>query len=129
MKRDIDFVPVKDVFLSVVKTEEGWKVYLLNRGKQTLKNVMVTSKGYGSKDGEKQETSILRHHFEQIEFGEYALIEPISPDVFHLNNEYWVSYYIGPQIFDKKYLFVPDSIVENNLVEIPELGLKGVLHQ
>ena len=50
------------------------------------------------------------------------------PDVFHLNNEYWVSYFIGKQIFDKKFIFVPDSIIEKNIVTIPALGLEGILH-
>jgi len=34
------------------------------------------------------------------------LIEPIDPNVLHLNNEYWVSYYIGSQIYDKRFVFV-----------------------
>ena len=90
---------------------------------------MVTSKGYGKKDGEEQKTSILRHMIPTINAGEYALIEPIDPNVFHLNNEYWVSFFIDNQLYDKKYIFVPDSIIEDNLVPIRELGLKGVLHQ
>ena len=57
-----------------------------------------------------------------------ALVEPIDPAVFHLNNEYWVSYYIGTQIYDKRFIFVPDTICEENLSFIPELELKGVLH-
>jgi hypothetical protein len=56
-------------------------------------------------------------------------IEPISPEVFHINNEYWVSYYIGNQIFDKKFIFVPESIREENLIPIAQLGLEGVLHE
>ncbi len=56
------------------------------------------------------------------------LIEPIDPGVFHLNNEYWVSYYIGSQIFDKRFVFVPDSIREENISFIKELEMEGVLH-
>jgi len=55
-------------------------------------------------------------------------VETIMPDVFHLNNEYWVSFYVESKIFDKKFIFVPDSIVEENLQPIVELGLDGVLH-
>jgi len=56
------------------------------------------------------------------------LIEPIDAKVLHLNNEYWVSYYIGPQIYDKRFVFVPDTICEENLVFIQELEKEGVLH-
>lgn len=130
MKKDIDFIPVKDVYLTVAKddNEDLWKVYLLNRNKNKLTNVMVTSKGYGEKDGKKQETSVLRHSIPHVESGEYALIEPIDPGVFHLNNEYWVSFFIDNQIYDKKYIFVPDSIKNENLSYIKELNQNGILH-
>ncbi|MDW3197274.1 MAG: hypothetical protein R8G66_33155 [Cytophagales bacterium] len=128
MKKDIQFLPVKDVFFTVAQDQEEWKVYLINRGSDVLENVMITSKGYGEKDGKKQETSVLRHGIPKLEAGEFALIEPIDPQVFHLNNEYWLSFFIGTQVYDKKYIFVPDSISENNLSFIPELNLRGVIH-
>jgi hypothetical protein len=126
MKEHIDFPEVKHVYVAVAFIDAGWKVYLLNRGKTQLLTVLVTSKGYG---GEDQRTSILRHMIPKLDPGEYALIEPIDPTVFHLNNEYWVSFYIGDQIYDKKYIFLPDSIQEKNMIHIGELNAKGVLHQ
>ncbi len=128
MKKDIQFLPVKDVFFTVAKEQEEWKVYLINRGTDLLENVMITSKGYGEKDGEEQKTSVLRHSIPKLEAGEHALIEPIDPQVFHLNNEYWLSFFIGTQVYDKKYIFVPDSISENNLSFIPEINLRGIIH-
>ncbi|MFY0688998.1 MAG: hypothetical protein JXQ90_17640 [Cyclobacteriaceae bacterium] len=130
MKEDIKFLPVEGVYLTVaMETDGGWKVYLINRNSQHLSNVMVTSKGYGDKEGAKQKTSVLRHMFPLVESGEYALIEPIDKSVFHLTNEYWVSFFIDKQVYDKKYLFVPDSITEENLSYIPEINLHGVLHE
>jgi hypothetical protein len=55
-------------------------------------------------------------------------VEPIDPSVFHLNNEYCVSYYIGKQIYDKRFVFVPDTICEDNMSFIRELDMEGVLH-
>ncbi|MCR9250368.1 MAG: hypothetical protein NXI20_08075 [bacterium] len=133
MKEDIPFLPVENVMISVVQkpAEVGdpeWFVYLLNRNDLPINTVMITSKGYGKKDGEEQNTSTLRHVIPEVDAGEYALVEPIQPEVFHLNNEYWVSYYIDGQIYDKKFIFVQDTIKEENLIEIKELGLQGVLH-
>lgn len=128
LKKDIQFLPVKDVFFTVAQEQEEWKVYLINRGSDTLENVMITSKGYGEIEGVKQETSVLRHSIPKLEAGEYALVELIDRQVFHLNNEYWLSFFIGTQVYDKKYIFVPDSIAENNLSFIPELKLHGVIH-
>lgn len=129
MKKDIKFPQIENVFVSVVQDDEGWKVYLLNRHDEQLDTVMVTSKGYGDKNGQEQKTSVLRHMIPKIESGEYALIEPISEDVFHLTNEYWVSFFINGQLYDKKYIFVPETIIKDNLSYIPELKLQGVLHE
>ncbi len=129
MKKDIRFLPVKDVYVAVVKDGELWKVYLLNRNRKKLTNIMVTSKGYEKADKGDQKTSTLRHAIPELDPGEYAMIEPIDPQVFHLNNEFWVSYFIDKQVYDKKYIFVPDAIREENLSYIQELDLKGVLHR
>lgn len=132
MKKDIDFSPVTGVELVITRSEnEGetqWDVYLINKNLIELETVMITSKGYGKIAGKEKETSVLRHMIEKIEEQSYARIEPIQPELFQLNNEYWVSYYILDQIFDKKFVFVPDSIQNDNLQYIPELDLMGVRH-
>ena len=130
MIKDIPKPQVQNVWLAVVKEDdESWKVYLINRNDYPLHTVMVTSKGYGEKEGEAQKTSVLRHMIPHLDANEYALIEPMDASVFHLNNEYWVSYFVDKQLYDKKYIFVPDSIKDENLVYIKELDQKGVLHR
>lgn len=133
MKKDINFLPVEGVQIVIARktnelNEHDWKVFVINQNDVAITNVFVTSKGYGQKNDEDQKTSTLRHFFTEIKTGGHEVVETIMPDVFHLNNEYWVSYFIGGQIFDKKFIFVPDSIVEENLVPIPALGLEGILH-
>jgi hypothetical protein len=133
MKKDIDFDPVEGVSVAIAtqQNELGqpvWNVYLINNNSFELDNVLVTSKGYGVYEGEEIKTSVLRHMFEQVQAKSFVKIEPIDPAIFHINNEYWVSYYIGQKIFDKKFIFVPESIVESNLIDISMLNLRGVLH-
>lgn len=132
MKRDIDFSPVTGVELVITHSEkEGqalWDVYLINKNLIELETVMITSKGYGKIDGKEKETSVLRHVIGTVQEQSYARIEPIQPELFQLNNEYWISYYILDQIFDKKFVFVPESINQENLQYIPELDLMGVRH-
>jgi hypothetical protein len=133
MIRDIKIPEVKNVTLAVARKKnpgesEEWKVYLINNNDVPIENTLVASKGYGEKDGKPQQTSILRHFLETILPKSAMLIEPIDPAVFHLNNEYWVSYYIGSQIFDKRFVFVPDSIRDENISFIKELEMEGVLH-
>jgi hypothetical protein len=133
MKKDIVVPEVKNVTLAVARKRspglsDEWMVYLINNNDFPLENTLVASKGYGERAGEKQETSVLRHFLETVEPHSAALIEPIDPAVFHLNNEYWVSYYQGRQIFDKRFVFVPDTICEENISYIRELEMEGVLH-
>ena len=113
-------------------TSEGqtiWQVYLLNHNAFPLQNVIVNANGYGLKDdGEKVRTSTLRYVFEEVPPHTAVPVEPIDSALFHLNNQYWVSYYNGPQIFDKKFIFVPDSIVADNFTHIALLDRVGVLH-
>jgi predicted DNA-binding protein (MmcQ/YjbR family) len=134
MKKDISFLPVEGVKIAVVKKNDpkaafDWVVYLLNENEVPITNVIVASRGYGFKGEEQQKTSILRHVIGEVAARDYAVIESIDPGVFHLNNEYWVSYYINGQVYDKKFIFVPESITEANLSRISQLDLEGVVHQ
>ena len=133
MKKDIVLPVVKNVTLAVARRKspglsDEWKVYLINNNDFPIENALVSSKGYGEVNGEKQETSVLRHFFDNVGPQSSVLVEPIDPAVFHLNNEYWVSYYIGRDIFDKKFVFVPDTICEENITFIKELEMEGILH-
>jgi hypothetical protein len=88
---------------------------------------MVTSKGYGEKDGVQVKTSTLRHMFPVVPDQSFKLIEPIDEQTFGLSNEYWLSYYIGTNIYDKKFIFLPESIVEMNFIKLPVLNKPGVM--
>jgi hypothetical protein len=133
MIKDIDFPEVKGVTVAVTRRKNKlnnfeWGAYIINMNDHPLENVLISSKGYGEKEGEKQATSILRHMFEQIDDNGARLIEPMDPDIFHLYNEYFVSYYVGRKLYDKRFIFVPESIVENNIRMIEEISMEGVLH-
>jgi hypothetical protein len=132
MKKDIPFLPVKGVAITIAResNESGnhWNVYIINENEFPIENITIRSKGYGEKEGKHQSTSTLRHHIQHLGKQSHALIEPIDPEVFHLYNEYWISYFVKGQVFDKKYIFVPESIIEDNLILIPQLQLQGILH-
>ncbi|MGV3540495.1 MAG: hypothetical protein ACO1OQ_11835 [Rufibacter sp.] len=133
MKHDIDFHQVAGVSVAVAReiNEMGqpeWNVYLINNNEFYLENVIIASKGYGEQDGQEVKTSVLRHMFEQMAPKSFLLVEPIDPALFKITNEFWVSYYIGRNIYDKRFLFVPGSIEEENLIHISILEKEGVLH-
>lgn len=134
MKKDIIIPPVVGVQVAVARklnliNEYEWSVHLINRNQQKISNIMVTSSGYGSSDTEEIKTSTLRHFFEVLDANSSLQIELITPEVFKLSNEYWVSYWQNDQLYDKRFVFVPDSISDKNIIEITALGLEGVLHE
>ncbi len=132
MKKDIQLPEVKDIAVAVVKQtnelgEENWYAYFLNLKNITVSNVLVSSRGYGVIDGEEIKTSTLRHFLEDVPAMSATKIELIMENVFGLSNEYWVSFYIGKTIYDKKYIFLPESIIKENFTHIPILETEGVM--
>lgn len=132
MLKDIKQPEVKDIAIAVIQEageddELVWNVYLLNLGNEKIYGILVTSRGYGLINNEKRESSVLRHFIEEVPAGGFVKIEPIMEDLFVLSNEYWVSFYKRAEIYDKKFIFPPDSIRYENFVNIPTLGNKGVL--
>lgn len=132
MRKDIP-IPKPEHVHVVVKHEENegeslWSVHLLNENSFPIENILIMSRGYGKSEGKDEETSVIRQFQEQLAANSSMQIELIQPEVFHLFNEYAITYYVDGQIYDKKCIFVPDSITLDNLVNIDLLNSKGVLH-
>ena len=132
MKKDLKIPKVAGVEIAIVKRPDDdqlWDVHLINRNGYDLKNVLISSRGYGTVNGEQQKTSSLRHLIETVKSKSIVKIEPIQKDVFHLANEYWVSYYLNEEIYDKKYIFLPDSIQQKHIMPIKGFDMEGVVHK
>jgi len=132
MLKDIPVLVVDKIVVAIVPetNEDGapvWNVYIINLYDSEIKGVLVSSKGYGSYEGRDVKTSILRHLIGDIDPKDYARIETIMENLFGLSNEYWISYYLDKNIYDKKYIFLPESIREDNFTMIPVLNKRGVM--
>jgi hypothetical protein len=132
MQKDIDRPTVQDVAMAVVREldEEGelaWYVYLVNLRDDALENVLVSSRGYGEMAGEDRRTSEMRHYLERLGPRSWARIERIVEDVFALNNQYWLSFYLQGVLYDRKYIFVAGSIEETNFTTVPLMEKRGVM--
>ncbi|WP_026898151.1 hypothetical protein [Daejeonella oryzae] len=132
MKKDlpeniVENISVAIVLESATPEAKNWNVYLINLKEETIETVLVSSKGYGQKEGKSVKTSILRHSIGDVSAKSFALIEIIDEQVFGLTNEYWLSYYINGQIYDKKFIFLPESIVDSNMIRIPILNKPGIM--
>jgi hypothetical protein len=131
MLKDIENPISEDVTIAAVyemnqEKEMVWNVYLLNYKHQPIEGVLITSKGYGEKSNEEVETSVLRHFVKTIPAQSIARIEPLQEDVFMLTNEYFVTYYIGNTLFERKFIFDPYSISIKNTLLISFIGQQGI---
>lgn len=131
MKSDIAFPKVEKVGVCAIPEEkEGmkvWVIHILNLLEEELHNVLVSTKGYGTKNDEKVQTSQLRHYFENLAPHSARQVEIVPEDLTGLNNQYWVSFYIGSVIYDKKFIFLPDSLLHKNMIDLPVIKQKGIL--
>lgn len=134
MREELKGPLVENIGVAVIQienelNEKMYEVYLLNLKEEIIEGIIITSRGYGENavTGEKVKTSTLRHSLEVLLPNEAAKIEPIMEDVFGIANEFWVSFWIEDKMYDKKFVFVPESISEKNMKIIPLLGEKGVM--
>lgn len=132
MLKDIPKLVVENLVIAIVRepNDEGelvWNAYLVNLYDKEISNVIVSSKGYGNFEGREVKTSVLRHLIGNVDAMDYAKIEPIMENLFGLSNEFWVSFYLDKHIYDKKYIFLPETITEGNFTMIPVLNKRGVM--
>jgi hypothetical protein len=132
MLKDIPKPLVEDVAIAVVQEENElgeliWSSYVINLKDQPIEGVLVSTKGYGTYQGTDVKTSMLRHFLDVVPGKSFSLIEPIIENLFGLNNEFWLSFYQHGTMYDKKYIFLPESIKEDFFTTIPILNKKGVM--
>lgn len=132
MKKDIITIKVEQVAIAIAPREGNiadaiWDTYLINLREEPLENVIIASKGYGQLEGREKITTTLRHFFEVVSPKSATRIEPIQKELFEIANEYWVSFNLGKDMLDKKFVFVAGSVTEEHLREIPLLGRRGVM--
>ncbi len=131
MLKDIDFKKVEETAMAVVMESESgetvWNAYLINTSESNLKSVLVNSRGYGQLDDKEVKASQLRQFFEFVEAGSFVKVEEIREDLLKLNNEFWISFSKDDYLFDKKYVFVLDSLRKEHLIEVPIINKLGVL--
>jgi hypothetical protein len=130
MKKDIPQLKVEDLAIAVMPSLEDpriWDTYIINLKVEPIKNVLITSSGYGEIDNEMRRTATARYFLERIDALDLHLVESIQDELFVLTNEYWVSFQYDGQMYDRRFMFVPGSLQEINFMRIPFLEREGVM--
>lgn len=129
MKKDIVIPLVKEVYMAAVRQYNkdfrtyDWNVYLINNSNDPLETVLIVSQGSSAKE----RTSLMRHKLDLLPTKSFAKVELLEESVHKLNNYFTLTYFIGEKLYDKKFEFLADSVIEDNAVDLPLMELKGVL--
>ncbi len=129
MKKDIPIPQASNIGIALVPNlkDDVWEVYLLNMKDRMIRDIIVNSRGYGEFDGKKIETQTMRYFLPYLSKENAQKIELIHSDLTQIANEYWISFYIDSNIYDKKIVFVQGSISDDHFTLIPILEKKGVM--
>lgn len=129
MKKDIEIPEVEKVYVAAVKEfneefgAEEWNAYIINEREEALETVLIVTRGF---EGGKQ-TSTMRHKLEKLPPQSFAKVEYLQDDVLALNNEFWVTFFAGSKMYEKKFLFRKNTINSSALRDLPVMQKKGVL--
>jgi hypothetical protein len=132
MKKDIEMPEVSGVYIAIVSElgvdgKKIWNAYIINDKSEPIENVFVSSKGYlKNLKGEESKSSTLRHFYKAVSARSSQKIEVLIDDVLKLNNEYFVSFYHKNKLFDKKFVFLPETIKKENISVVPIIQKQGI---
>src|SRR5690554_2012098 len=129
MRKDIEIPKAENVHIAAIKewdknfTGQDWNIYVVNDREDEISMVLVLSRG----NSESKKTSTLRHNLGNIPPKTATKVELISPEVLGFTNEYLVTFFAENKLFERKFVFGPNSISEENRIEIPVLETEGIL--
>jgi hypothetical protein len=126
MKKDIEITPAEGVYIAFVPNRDNWSVYLVNDRSETLETVIVNASGEGKLEGKDKQTATLRFLLKDVEAKSVVPFEILMPDSLKLSHRYWVSFYLGNRILDKKFNYEP-AMYDDDLSDIPVFGSPGIV--
>lgn len=129
MRKDIDIPEVQDVYIAAIKElhpeykTEDWNAYIINDGNSPLEVVLIVAQGYDDTDM----TSHMRHTIAVLPAKGYAKIEFMEESIFRLNNFFSVTYFLDNKMYEKRWEFPANTIMDDNAIDVPVMHKKGVL--
>ena len=129
MRKDIEIPQVKNVHIVAVKewdkefTGQDWNIYVVNDREDEISTVLVISRG----KSEDKKTSTLRHGLGDLLPKTSAKVEFITTEVLDFTNEYLVTFFAENKLFERKFIFEPNSISEEKVTKIPVMESEGIL--
>lgn len=129
MRKDIKIPVVEEVYVAAIREYNedfrtyDWNAYIINNNNEPLETVLIVSEG----SDDTQITSRMRHSLKLLPAKNFAKIEFMEDSVLQLNNYFTITYFMENKLFDKRFEFPANCIIEDNTVSIPVMETEGVL--
>lgn len=133
MKKDIQIPSVENIHVAAVKQfnedlqEDIWTVFLINNSSTPLDTIFVVSQAKGTVEGTEKETTTFRHQYPALAPFTALRVELMEKAVLALKNTFSVSYFQNSKLYDKRFVFTPQSVTDQNSTKLPVLDVNGVL--
>ena len=126
MNKDLQIEEGKGVYVAFLPNRDTWTVYIINNRQEPIDTVIVNASGEGKLEGKEKQTATLRFLLNDIPALSYKPFELLLPESLKLSHRYWVSYYLGNRIFDKKFIYTPEMF-DDDLQDLPVFDSPGIL--
>lgn len=129
MKKDIEIPIAKEVYVAIIHEwndeflSKDWNAYVINGRTTPIEMVLVVSKGFEAD----QKTSIMRHGIGTIAPKSFKKIELVPEDVLTLNNEFFVTFYAGDKLYERRFVFPKNSVKQSAILPIPIIERDGIV--
>ena len=126
MRKDIHIPNSDGVFILAAPEwndeQQHWRIFLLNRRKEEVTNILISAGGRGVLNGEERRTAELRYYIKSLKPGFVSPVEMLDQSAAQLKQTYWITFYSGTELCELKLHISPEILIEEALEDIPELG-------
>lgn len=132
MKKDIEMPSSEGVALAFVPDKDAdgkkiWTVGIYNERSTEITNVIINASGVGRIKGVEKQTASIRFLIDAVPGGRFKSFEILVKDSIELSNTYWVSFFEGDRLCDKKFVVPPKFLALQKKELITPLRKPGVV--
>ncbi|MCC6599274.1 MAG: hypothetical protein IT223_01205 [Crocinitomicaceae bacterium] len=134
MKRDIILPDAKDIAIAIVPAagneKDHWQVFFINLNPVPVDTVLIQAQGMTTgKESNEKTTAPVRFMLPALPALSARQFEVLVSESLTTSHRYWVSYYIGSLLYEKKIMVTQQELEKGKLHILPVLEKEGMLFQ
>ena len=132
MKKDFQIPSAEGICVAIVADKDAdgkkiWSVGLFNERPEAVFNVIINASGSGFIKGKEKQTAKVRFLMDELQPGEFKPFEILVRDSIELTNTYWITFFSGNDLCDKKIQVPPKYVMLQKRARIGHTNKVGVV--